>query len=115
MADHKKNSRISKPVQGNKSTIIGLAVFLGFVLLMFTFLLISQFYSSALNKTPVMDENGVYTFGGDLSSVDSCSYYCNDGWVFVPNATEDDVASGRLTLDTYKDYNSFGIISILCQ
>ena len=99
-------------MQGNKSTIIGLAVFLGFVLLMFTFLLISQFYSSALNKTPVMDENGVYTFGGDLSSVDSCSYYCNDGWVFVPNATEDDVASGRLTLDTYKDYTYAENISI---
>ena len=112
MADHKKNSRISKPVQGNKSTIIGLAVFLGFVLLMFTFLLISQFYSSALNKTPVLDENGVYTFGGDLSSVDSCTYYCNDGWVFVPNATEDDVASGRLTLDTYKDYTYAENISI---
>ena len=112
MAEQKRNSKIGKSSQSNKATIVGLAVFLGFVLVMFAFLLISQFYSSALNKTPVIDENGVYTIGGDLSSVDSCTYYCNDGWIFVPNATEDDVASGRLNLDTYKDYTYAENISI---
>lgn len=112
MADQKRNNKTGKSSQSNKSTIVGLSVFLGFVLLMFAFLLISQFYSSALNKTPVIDENGVYTFGGDLSSVDSCTYYCNDGWIFVPNATEDDVASGRLDLETYKDYTYAENISI---
>ena len=111
MAETKRNN-IRKTAQSNKATIVGLAVFLGFVLVMFAFLLISQFYSSALNKTPVIDENGVYTLGGDLSSIDSCTYYCNDGWVFVPNATEDDVASGRLGMDSYKDYTYAENISI---
>jgi len=112
MADQKRNNIKGKPSQGNKAAIIGLSVFLGFVLLMFTFLLISQFYSSALNKTPTIDENGVYTFGGDLSSVESCTYYCNDGWIFVPNATEDDVVSGRLGPDSYKYYTYAENISI---
>ncbi|MBR5358525.1 MAG: HAMP domain-containing histidine kinase [Clostridiales bacterium] len=112
MAEKKRNINTRKTAQGNKATIVGLAVFLGFVLVMFAFLLISQFYSSAMNKTPVIDENGVYTLGGDLSSIDSCTYYCNDGWVFVPNATEDNVASGRLDLGSYKDYTYAENISI---
>ena len=87
-------------------------MFLGFVVVMFAFLLISQFYSSASNKTPILTENGIYTLGGDISSLESCTYYCNDGWVFVPNATEDDVASGRLNLETYKDYTYAENISI---
>ena len=111
-APKKKKSRQQIHGQKNRSTITGLSVFLGFVLVMFAFLLISQFYSSASNKTPVLSENGIYTLGGDLSSLDSCTYYCNDGWIFVPNATEDDVASGRLTLETYQDYTHVHNISI---
>ena len=113
MAAPKKNINKQKVQnQSSKTTVAGLSVFLGFVLVMFTFLLISQFYSSASNKTPILDENGIYNLGGDLSSLDSCTYYCNDGWVFVPNATEDDVASGRLTLETYQDYTYVENISI---
>ncbi len=98
--------------QGNKSNVVALSVFLGFVLVMFAFLLIMQFFSSAANKTPLIDEKGVMTLGTDLASADSCTYYCNDGWVFVPNATEADVASDALTYDTYKDYTYAEGISI---
>lgn len=98
--------------QGNRSTVIGLSVFLGFVLVMFAFLLISQFITSASNKTPYINSDGVYTLGSDLASIDSCTYYINDGWIFVPNATEDDVAAGRLDLDSYEDYTHVHNISI---
>ena len=107
-----KKRRPQGRTPGNRSTVIGLSVFLGFVLVMFAFLLISQFISSASNKTPVIDENGIYTLGSDLASVESCTYYINDGWIFVPNATEDDVASGRLDLDSYRDYTHVHNISI---